>query len=226
MTKDLSLILKETRVRLGLTTKQLSKLSGVNENLIKGYENGNYNPSIWKLQKVCKSLKLSMDDALEGREYDYAQVKNPLNGYYTLLNKTRGIVVKKGERKIPYPFVKIVDSHDRKSVGTIIKETRIRLGYSQVKLAEKTSYSAPTIHYIETKRKIAKGEGFCAVIKVLNLSLKDILKGVEYEYVQIRNPKDGCYTLINKTKGLILEQGKRNKPYPFVKIVEEKDLEV
>lgn len=216
MSKGLPQILKENRKRQGFSTRTLSETSGVNENLIKGYENGNYNPSIWKLQKVCKSLKISMDDALNGKEYDYGQVKNPRDKCYTLVNKTKGFVVKQGERKTPYPFVKIIDPHDKKSVGTIIKETRICLGYTLPAMSEKIGCSVSTIYSIETKSNPIEREGFHELIKVLKLSLEDLLKGLEYDYIQRKNPSDQCYVLVNKTKDFIVESGVRKEPYPFV----------
>lgn len=226
MAKDLALILKETRARLALTINDLSKQSGVNENSIKGYENGHYKPRIKSLKKLCECMGLSMDDVAEGNEYDYLQIKNPKNGCYTLVNKTKGFVVRQNERKNPYPFVKIKKSYDTKDVGVLVREARIRLGYSLITLAKKVGYGVPTVRGVEIHWSKSKCKCLYEITKVLKLSLEDILEGIEYDYIQFKDPKDNSYTLINKTKNSVVEKGKRKVPYPFVKIIKAKELNV
>lgn len=57
---NISQELKRVRKQKGVTTYELSELTGIDQGAISRIENGKANPTLKTLEKICKALKIKL----------------------------------------------------------------------------------------------------------------------------------------------------------------------
>lgn len=64
MVENVNEYLKEKRLELGLSQKELAEKAGVSSNTIYNIEKGNFSPNVSTYQKICKALNIKLADIL------------------------------------------------------------------------------------------------------------------------------------------------------------------
>lgn len=66
--KNISQLIKEARIKKGLTQKELGALIGVSESAVARYESGNLNMSTEVLFRIADAMDLSLNISLNNKE--------------------------------------------------------------------------------------------------------------------------------------------------------------
>lgn len=62
----ISTVLKDRRIRMGLTNRKVSELTGISEGTISNYENGKSSPTLENLESLAHVYKTTVIDLLSG----------------------------------------------------------------------------------------------------------------------------------------------------------------
>ena len=123
--------LVQERLKKGYTQRDLSEKTGIRIQIISYYEVGRFFPCDEKLHKLLDALEVDLDYMLEDR-YDTDIQKKWCSARISIDGERRGLTKKEKEA-----FVKN------------LKQERIKKGYTQKELAEKTGIGRASIYYYE-----------------------------------------------------------------------------
>jgi transcriptional regulator with XRE-family HTH domain len=99
-------LLKDRRLELKMSQRQLARISGVNYTQINKYEKGKAIPSEETLQKICKSLRLPLEYFSRNNEISEQLFLKKVDFLRTQLFSPE-------ERKMIYYFIDYIESQKR-----------------------------------------------------------------------------------------------------------------
>ena len=156
--ENFSCSLKRERLKKRYTIEDLSKKTGIALNTISQYENGVFYPGLNKMLELAKALEVDLRYMLENRDYD-TTTRSTYARETTVNGKTRSITKK-----------------DRENFARNLKQERIKKGYSQKMLSEKTGIRIQVISYFEVGRFFPCDDKMYKLLKALEVDIDYMLE--------------------------------------------------
>lgn len=82
--KTLASVVKEAREKIGISQRELSRITGIDNNTIAKIEKGERKkPNVLSLKKLSSVLNLSLEDLMELCEYSKEEIESTVNNSYS-----------------------------------------------------------------------------------------------------------------------------------------------
>ena len=187
--------LKQERIKKGYSQGELCKRTGISNTMMSAYETGQLLPTPEKLKVLAETLELDLRYMFENEACD--SIGSTYVGKTTGDGKTRPITKK-----------------DREAFAQNLKLERLKKGYLQKELSEKTGIKKRTISYYEAGRFFPCDDKMHRLLEALEVDLGYMLEERPYELSQKGMRKitiDGTSRYVSKKERGIIASNLREE---------------
>lgn len=161
--KTLASVVKEAREKIGISQRELSRITGIDNNTIAKIEKGERKkPNVLSLKKLSSVLNLSLEDLMELCDYSKEEIKATVNNSYS------SIVIKPENAPILVLDDIVNQMQDELYIKMVIKELLDNCNLDELNIISK----------LDKKEKNR-------VIKLIKKFIKDNAKEIESKKVSI-----------------------------------------